>query len=91
MRRGRRLRPAGDKVKKITINRQPKKTSFTVQYADGHRVETPYVEIQGPATLYLDPDSKEPVLRTEANISLSQTAGTCVICGGDMDDQHAHA
>ena len=91
MRRGKRMHRLGDKVKKITINEQPKKTSFIVQYADGHRVETPYIEIQGSATLYLDPATKEPVIRTEANISLGQASGTCVVCGGDTDDQHAHA
>ena len=85
-------RPVGEeKVKKITIKRLPRKTSFIVQYADGHQVETSYVEIQGSVTLYLDPASKEPVVRTEANLNLGQTIGTCAVCGGGTDDQHAHA
>lgn len=91
MRRTKRMHRLGDKVKKITINEQPKKTSFIVQYSDGRRVETPYIEIQGNATLYLDPETKEPIIRTEANISLGQATGTCAVCGGDTDDQHAHA
>lgn len=91
MKRTKRMHRLGDKVKKITIHEQPKKTSFIVQYADGRRVETPYIEIQGSATLYLDPETKEPVIRTEANINLGQATGTCAVCGGDTDDQHAHA
>jgi hypothetical protein len=91
MRRTKRMRTGYEKVKKITIRRQPKKTSFVVQYADGRRTETSFVEIQGTSTLYLDPETKEPTLRTEANINLGQTVGTCAVCGGDTDDQHAHA
>jgi hypothetical protein len=85
-------RSVGDeKVKKISIKRLPKKTSFLVQYADGRRIETSYVEIQGNATLYLDAGTREPVLRTEANVSLGHAEGTCTVCGGGTDDQHAHA
>jgi len=91
MRRTKRAGIGEEKVKKITIKRLPKKTSFVVQYADGRRIETAYVEIQGNATLYLDPGTKEPVLRTEANVNLGQAIGTCAVCGGDTDDQHAHA
>jgi hypothetical protein len=79
-----------DKVKKITIKRTPKRCSFIVEYADGHKAETQFVEIMGNATLYLDTGTKEPVLRTEANINLGKN-GNCVICGGDTEDQHAHA
>lgn len=91
MKRAKRMRVGDEKVKKITIKRLPKKTSFIVQYADGRRIETSFIEIQGNATLYLDPNTKEPILRTEANVSLGQTIGTCAVCGGDTDDQHAHA
>jgi len=91
MRRTKRLGAGEEKVKKITIKRLPRKTSFVVQYADGRRIETSYVEIQGHATMYLDPGTKEPVVRTEANVSLGQAIGTCAVCGGDTDDQHAHA
>jgi len=91
MRRTKRAGIGEEKVKKITIKRLPKKTSFVVQYADGRRIETAYVEIQGNATLYLDPGTKEPVIRTEANVNLGQAIGTCAVCGGDTDDQHAHA
>lgn len=91
MRRTKRRVIGDDKTKKITIKRLPKKTSFVVQYADGRRIETPFVEVLGSATLYLDPDTKEPTLRTEANINLGQHPGTCAVCGGDTDDQHAHA
>lgn len=91
MRRTRKSSAGEEKVKKITIKRLTKKTSFIVQYADGRRTETSYVEIQGNATLYLDPGTKEPVIRTEANVSLGHGVGTCAVCGGDTDDQHAHA
>ena len=91
MRRTKSAKIGEDKVKKITIKRLTKKTSFLVQYADGRRIETSYVEIQGNATLYLDSGTKEPVIRTEANVSLGQSVGTCAVCGGDTDDQHAHA
>lgn len=91
MRRTKRAGAGEEKVKKITIKRLPKKTSFVVQYADGRRIETAYIEIQGNATLYLDPGTKEPILRTEANVNLGQANGTCAVCGGDTDDQHAHA
>jgi hypothetical protein len=87
----RRKRTVGDeKVKKITIRRLPKRNSFVVQYADGRRTETTFVEILGNATLYIDPSTKEPLIRTEANVNLGQN-GACAICGGDADDQHAHA
>jgi hypothetical protein len=79
------------KVKKITVRKLPKKTSYVIHYADGRKTETTYVEIQGTATLYLDHTTKEPTIRTEANVSLGQAVGTCVVCGGDTDDQHAHA
>jgi hypothetical protein len=91
MRRTKRLGAGEEKVKKITIKRLPRKTSFVVQYADGRRIETSYVEIQGHATVYLDSGTKEPTIRTEANVSLGQAVGTCAVCGGDTDDQHAHA
>lgn len=78
------------KLKKITIKRLPKRTAFTVEYSDGRRVESTFVEILGHATLYLDPGTKEPVIRTEANINLGHN-GSCAICGGAVDDQHAHA
>jgi hypothetical protein len=91
MRRTKKARVGEEKVKRITIKTTPKKTSFVVQYADGHQIETSFVEIQGNATLYLDPGNKEPVLRTEANINLGQAIGTCAVCGGGTDDQHAHA
>ena len=91
MRKGSRGMPGEEKVKKITIKRLPRKTSFVVQYPDGRRTETAYVEIQGHATIYLDPDTKEPVIRTEANVSLGNSEGTCTVCGGGTDDQHAHA
>jgi hypothetical protein len=80
-----------DKVKKITIRRLQKRTTFVIQYADGRRVETPYVEIMGSATFYVDSATKEATLRTEANINLGHSAGICVVCGGETDDQHAHA
>jgi len=91
MRRTKRAGIGEEKVKKISVKRLPRKTSFIVQYSDGRRVETSYVEIQGNATLYLDPGTKEPVLRTEANVNLGHATGTCAVCGGDTDDQHAHA
>lgn len=91
MRKTKRAKMDDEKVKKITIKRLPGKTSFVVQYGDGRRIETSFVEIQGNATLYLDPNTKEPILRTEANISLGQAIGTCAVCGGATDDQHAHA
>lgn len=89
MRRSKR-KMAEVKVKKITIRRLPKRTTFVVQYADGHRQETPYVEIQGNAMLSIDPRTKEPLLSTEADVSLGHN-GTCVICGGASSDLHAHA
>lgn len=91
MKRVKRMPVGENKTKKITVRRQPKKISFIVQYADGRRIETPFIEVQGNATLYFDPDTKEPTLRTDANISLGQAVGTCAVCGGDTDDQHAHA
>lgn len=91
MRRIKRSGTGEEKVKKITIKRLPKKTSFVIQYSDGRRVETTYVEVQGPATMYLDANTKEPVIRTEANVSLGHAEGTCAVCGGGTDDQHAHA
>jgi len=91
MRKTKRASVGEEKVKKITVKRLPRKTAFVVQYADGRRIETTYVEIQGSATLYLDPGTKEPIIRTEANVNLGQTIGTCAVCGGDTDDQHAHA
>ena len=92
MRRTTKRKPAVDpNVKKITIKRLPKRTTFVVLYADGRRVETPYIEVLGPATLYLDGTGKEPTIRTEANISLSRGAGICSVCGADAEDQHAHA
>jgi len=78
-------------VKMISVRRHPKRTVFVIQYGDGRRTETPYVEIQGCATLYIDVHSKEPTIRTEANVNLGQNVGSCAICGGDTDDQHAHA
>lgn len=86
-----RPRKGDEKVKKISIKRLTKKTSFVVHYADGRRVETSYIEIQGNAILYLDSGTREPVLRTEANVSLGHCEGTCTVCGGGTDDQHAHA
>jgi hypothetical protein len=92
MRRATRRKVSVDpNVKKITIKRLQKRNAFVVQYADGRRVETPYIEVMGPATLYLDSSTKEPVIRTDANISLSPGAGVCTVCGADTDDQHAHA
>ncbi len=91
MPRQKRRKFSDPKTKKITVKRLTSRTAFVVRYADGRRVETPYVEILGEATLYLDPETKEPTLRTEANLSLGQSAGACAICGGDTDDQHAHA
>lgn len=91
MRRTKKAGVGEEKVKKITVKRLPRKTSFVVQYSDGRRIETTYVEIQGHATLYLDPSTKEPVIRTEANVSLGHSEGTCAVCGGGTDDQHAHA
>jgi len=91
MRRTKRSAVGQEKVKKIMIKRLPKKTSFVIQYADGRRVETNYVEVLGHATVYLDPNTKEPVIRTEANVNLGRSVGTCAVCGGDTDDQHAHA
>lgn len=80
-----------DKVKKITVRKLPKRIAFVIQYSDGHKVETPYVEILGNATLYIDSATKEPTIRTEANVNLGHSAGICAVCGGETDDQHAHA
>lgn len=77
-------------VKLITIREYPRRTAFVIEYGDGRRVDTPYVEVMGPATLYLDPTSKEAVIRTEANLNLGQN-GTCSICGEYDDDGHVHA
>lgn len=88
--RRRRQSPGEEKVKKIGIRFHPKKTVFVVHYSDGRNVETPFVDIQGGATLYIDSHTKEPTIRTEANVSLGHN-GTCAVCGGDSDDQHAHA
>lgn len=79
-----------DRVKTITLRKHPKRTTFLVHYSDGRKVETTFVEVMGPSTLYIDPHTKEPAFRTEANINLSHF-GSCAICGGDTDDQHAHA
>lgn len=91
MRRTRRKNPEDERVKKITIKRMPKRTAFVIQYADGRRVETPYIEVLGPATIYLDGPGKDPTIRTESNINLSYNTGICMVCGADSDDQHAHA
>lgn len=79
-----------DRVKKITIRAHPKKTVFVVKYGDGRRVETPYVEIIGASTLYIDPTTKEATIRTENNVNLGRN-NTCAVCGEDADDSHAHA
>jgi hypothetical protein len=91
MRRAKRTNVGEERVKKITIKRSPKKTVFVVQYADGRRAETPYVEVQGSTILYLDPVTREPTIRTEANVNLGQTVNSCAVCGEDVVDQHAHA
>ena len=79
-----------ERVKRITIRKSAKRTAFVIKYGDGRQVETPYVEIMGPVTLYLDPSSREPIIRTEANLNLGQN-GTCSICGDYNDDNHVHA
>lgn len=91
MRRSKNTGQPKNEVKKITIRRLPKKTSFLVHYPDGRKVETTYVEILGNATLHLDPRTKEPTMRTDASISLGHAEGTCTVCGGGTDDHHAHA
>lgn len=89
MRRSKRNR-GEEKVKKITVKKLQKRTAFVIKYGDGRIVETPYIEVMGPATLYLDPTSKEPTIRTEANLNLGYN-GTCSICGDYNDDHHVHA
>jgi len=91
MRRTKKSALGEERVKKITLKRLPRKTSFIVQYSDGRRTETSFVEILGNATLYLDPGTREPTIRTEANVNLGQNEGSCAVCGGGTDDQHAHA
>lgn len=87
----RRRRSRGDdKTKKITIKKLPKRNSFVVRYPDGHRVETPSVEIQGVSKLYIDDTTQEHVISTEANINVGYN-GTCPICGAFNEDRHVHA
>jgi len=87
----RRRRNAGEeKTKKITIKKLAKRNAFVVKYYDGRRVETPYVEILGSATLYIDPTTREHIIRTDANVNLGH-GDTCAICGDYNDDHHVHA